>query len=144
MGALCSSATSGHAAGRLQRHDRVGTNDFEKAKGFYDSLFETIGASRILEFDRICAWSRQWGQPLFGVALPYDGVEASVGNGTMISLLVDDRAKVDALHGKAVALGGRCEGRPGLRGEEGPQAFYAAYFRDLDGNKLCAFRMGAA
>ncbi len=22
------------------------------------------------------------------------------------------------------------------------QAFYAAYFRDLDGNKLCAFRMG--
>jgi predicted lactoylglutathione lyase len=39
------------------------------------------------------------------------------------------------MHAKAIALGGRDEGAPGLR--EGN--FYAAYFRDLDGNKLCAF-----
>jgi hypothetical protein len=31
------------------------------------------------------------------------------------------------------------EGPPGPRGESG---FYAAYFRDLDGNKLNAFVMG--
>jgi hypothetical protein len=41
-------------------------------------------------------------------------------------------------------LGGTCDGPPGLRGDEGPQAFYGAYFRDLDGNKLAAFRIGAA
>jgi hypothetical protein len=39
-------------------------------------------------------------------------------------------------------LGGSCEGAPGLRGDDGPQAFYAAYMRDPDGNKLCAFKMG--
>jgi hypothetical protein len=41
-------------------------------------------------------------------------------------------------------LGGSDEGAPGVRGEEGPRAFYGAYFRDLDGNKLCAFRIGPA
>ena len=81
---------------------------------------------------------------MFGVGKPYDGQAATFGNGTMIALVMDERAKVDALHDKAVALGGKCEGKPGVRGEEGPQAFYAAYFRDLDGNKLCAFRVGPA
>ena len=37
------------------------------------------------------------------------------------------------------AAGGADEGPPGPRGEGG---FYAAYFRDLDGNKLNAFVMG--
>jgi predicted lactoylglutathione lyase len=45
---------------------------------------------------------------------------------------------VHALHAKALALGGADEGAPGPRGE----GFYAAYFRDLDGNKLNAFFMG--
>jgi predicted lactoylglutathione lyase len=66
------------------------------------------------------------------------------GNGNMAAIVVDERAKVDALYALALSLGGTCEGPPGLRGDEGPQAFYAAYFRDLDGNKLCAFRMGPA
>ena len=38
----------------------------------------------------------------------------------------------------------RGRGAPGLRGEEGPQAFYGAYFRDPDGNKLAAFCIGPA
>jgi predicted lactoylglutathione lyase len=45
--------------------------------------------------------------------------------------------KVDAIHAKALALGGTDEGAPGPRGE----GFYAGYFRDLDGNKLNAFCM---
>jgi len=62
----------------------------------------------------------------------------------MAAIVVDSRAKVDALHAKALELGGSCEGAPGVRGDEGEQAFYGAYFRDLDGNKLCAFLIGSA
>jgi predicted lactoylglutathione lyase len=123
----------------------VGSNDLEKAKAFYDALFDTIGVKRLMEFPTGgCAWGADWSKPMFGVGKPYDGQAATFGNGTMIALVMDERAKVDALHDKAVALGGKCEGKPGVRGEEGPQAFYAAYFRDLDGNKLCAFRVGPA
>ena len=42
------------------------------------------------------------------------------------------------LHDIALANGGTDEGPPGPRGD----GFYAAYFRDPDGNKLNAFVMG--
>ena len=61
----------------------------------------------------------------------------------MIALLADSRAQVQQLHAKALALGGADEGAPGLRGDDS-NGFYGAYFRDLDGNKLCVFRIGAA
>ena len=56
----------------------------------------------------------------------------------MVALAVKSRDKVDALHKKAVELGGTDEGAPGERG----QGFYAGSFRDLDGNKLNAFCFG--
>lgn len=122
----------------------VGTNDYDAARGFYDDLFGTIGVGRLMEFPNSTAWGAAWDKPALGVTRPFDGQPATAGNGTMIAVVVDERAKVDALHAKAMELGGQDEGAPGLRGDEGPQAFYAAYFRDLDGNKLCAFRVGPA
>lgn len=121
-----------------------GTNDVERAKTFYDGLFETIGAGRLLESGPMCLWGVAWDKPMLGITTPRDGREATVGNGTMIAIVVDQRELVDRLHARAIELGGRCEGPPGLRGEEGPQAFYGAYFRDLDGNKLAVFRIGPA
>ena len=64
--------------------------------------------------------------------------------GAMVALVVESRDQVDAFHARALELGGTCEGEPGLRTAQGDQAFYGAYFRDLDGNKLCAFRIGPA
>ena len=75
---------------------------------------------------------------------PYNGDAATVGNGTMVAIPFERRDQVDAFYNRAIELGGSDEGAPGLRGDEGPQAFYGAYFRDLDGNKLCAFRVGPA
>ncbi len=126
----------------------LGTNDIVRARTFYDALFEILGAKRIMEFGDdlggFTMWGTSWDKPGVAVTLPYDKQPATVGNGTMIALAVDQRALVDALHAKALELGGTCDGPPGLRGDEGPQAFYGAYFRDLDGNKLAAFRIGAA
>ncbi|HET8705983.1 MAG TPA: VOC family protein, partial [Pseudomonadales bacterium] len=61
---------------------------------------------------------------------------ATVGNGVMVALAVEKPEQVDALYNKAIELGGTDEGAPGYRGEGG---FYAAYFRDLEGNKLNFF-----
>ena len=47
---------------------------------------------------------------------------ATAGNGNMASIACDSRAKVDALHAKAMELGGTCEGPPGVRGDEGDAA----------------------
>ena len=123
----------------------VGSNDLEKARNFYDSLMPVIGAQRIMEFgENFTMYGTSLGRPALAVCKPYDGNAATAGNGNMASIVVDSRDKVDAVHARALELGGSCEGPPGLRGDEGSQAFYGAYFRDPDGNKLCAFRIGGA
>ena len=115
----------------------VGTNNLEKAVAYYDALFAEVGAGRFMEEDTFVAWAVAPDQPAFSVCQPYDGNAATVGNGTMIALTVDSTAKVDAVYAKAMALGSADEGPPGTRMD----GFYAAYFRDLDGNKLNVFHM---
>jgi catechol 2,3-dioxygenase-like lactoylglutathione lyase family enzyme len=126
----------------------LGSNDMESARPFYDALLGTIGATRVMEFGEelggFTMWATSMDKPGIAMTRPYNGQAAVAGNGNMVAITLDERAKVDALHAKALELGGTCEGPPGLRGEEGPQAFYGAYFRDLEGNKLCAFRVGPA
>ena len=123
----------------------VGSNDLEKSRNFYDNLMPTLGAGRMFEFgDNFTMYGTGMGRPGLAVCKPYNGDAASIGNGNMTAIACDSRAKVDALYSKAMELGASDEGPPGLRGEEGQQAFYGAYFRDLDGNKLCAFRIGPA
>lgn len=113
----------------------LGTNDLKRASAFYDALLGEIGAKRMMEGDTFVAWSVRPDLPGFGVTLPFDKQRATVGNGVMVALVVDSKDKVNALHKKALELGGRDEGAPGPRSED----FYAGYFRDLDGNKLNVF-----
>jgi predicted lactoylglutathione lyase len=75
------------------------------------------------------------------IMTPFDGRAAAVGNGVMVGIAADSCETVDRIYKKALALGGTDEGAPGLRAEGG-EGFYAAYFRDLDGNKLDVFCYG--
>lgn len=126
----------------------LGSDNMARARAFYDALFAVIGAGRLMDFGDDSGGFTMWGtamdKPGIAVTTPNNKEPARAGNGNMLAITVDQRATVDALHAKALELGGSCEGAPGLRGDEGPQAFYGAYFRDPDGNKLCAFRMGPA
>ncbi len=117
----------------------LGTNDIEKAAAFYDQLLTEIGAKRFMEDENFIAWAVTPNQPAMSVTRPFDGKKATVGNGTMLALVVDSQDKVRALYKKALELGGTDEGAQGPRGDSG---FYAAYFRDLDGNKINAFCFG--
>lgn len=116
----------------------LGTNDLEKAKEFYDSVFGVIGAKRMMDEDTFCAWSTGENRAALSVTQPYDKNAATVGNGVMVALAVDSRDKVDAVYNKAIEMGGSDEGPPGQRFE----GFYAGYFRDVDGNKLNVFTHG--
>ena len=115
----------------------LGTNQYDEAATFYDELLAVIGAGRVMEGDAFVAWATGPKSPALSIIRPYDGKDATVGNGVMIALAAGSPDTVDALHAKAMALGGSDEGAPGLRGGN----FYAGYFRDLDGNKLNAFCM---
>ena len=116
----------------------LGTNDLPRATAFYEALFSELGAKRMFDTDNAVVWYTEPGKSMVGVIKPFNKQPATGGNGTMVALLVQTPAQVDALHKKAMALGATDEGAPGPRGDAG---FYVGYFRDLDGNKLSFYAM---
>jgi predicted lactoylglutathione lyase len=122
----------------VMNYSTVGSNDLEKAKKFYDALFASIGLETVFDHPsggRIYGKNRRI---MFGVLGPHNKEPATVGNGSMMGFNFDTREEVDAFHKKALELGATDEGAPGERGP----GLYFGYFRDLDGNKLCAYRIG--
>jgi predicted lactoylglutathione lyase len=116
----------------------LGTNDLARAAKFYDALTAELGVGRMMENEQFIAWGAPGGGAGIGLTKPFDGKPATVGNGVMAALRAKDRAQVDRIYKLAMSMGAQDEGAPADRGG----GFYAAYFRDPDGNKLNAFVMG--
>ena len=116
----------------------LGTNDRERSARFYDAVCAEMGVGRMMETGQFIAWGAPGGGAGIGLTRPFDEAPATVGNGVMVALAAKDRAQVDRLHALALTVGGTDDGAPGERAP----GFYAAYFRDPDGNKLNAFVMG--
>lgn len=120
-------------------HIFVGVSDFERALAFYSPLMEMLGnPPRFIDRERPWAgWQSEPGpRPLFLVGRPFDGLTHMPGNGQMTAFHAASRELVRQAHELALALGGTSDGLPGLRPEYHTD-YYAAYFRDPDGNKLC-------
>jgi predicted lactoylglutathione lyase len=118
---------------------RFGTHDLARAKVFWAPIAAMVGAKQIYDRENIIGFRGEDGAVLL-IGMPFQG-EHEVGNGNMAGFQASSRAVVDAVHAKALELGGADEGAPGIRGDD-PNGFYGAYFRDLDGNKLTVFRFG--
>jgi catechol 2,3-dioxygenase-like lactoylglutathione lyase family enzyme len=120
-------------------HIFIGTNDTDRASAFYVPIMEALGWHRRASptLAHLAIWKpAETSRPLFVVGRPFDGEAAEAGNGQMVALLAPDRPMVERIHAMALAQGATCEGKPGLRPHYHAQ-YYGAYFRDLDGNKLC-------
>lgn len=120
-------------------HFFIGTNRFEEAFRFYSALMAALGNTL-----RFCDRERPWAgwqstpgpRPLFLLGAPYDSRPHETGNGQMTAFLAPSRELVRTAYRLALENGGSPEGGPGLRPEY-HENYYAAYFRDPDGNKLC-------
>lgn len=117
----------------------LGTNDVARSRAFYDPILGLLGAAPIPAYtsETRVFYTSGAGAPMLSITKPHDGAPATAGNGTMVALPAPSAEVVDAVHAKALALGAADEGAPGLRGA----AFYGAYFRDPDGNKLAVFHV---
>lgn len=120
-------------------HVMVGVSDFERAMAFYTPVLDALGVQfRFVEPERPWAgWqSSPDPRPLFLIGRPYNRQPHQPGNGQMVAFLARSREQVRQVHAIALAHGGTCEGKSGLRPEYHAH-YYGAYFRDPDGNKLC-------
>ena len=117
----------------------IGTRDYEKSKAYWTELLSEVGASMLMDTDRIAFIGTGMDKPMLAVCTPYDEKEPHCGNGNMVAINPGSREMCDKLHAKALELGGSNEGDPGVRIEG---MFYGAYFRDPDGNKAVFFQFG--
>ena len=116
----------------------LGSNDTEKALAFYDAVLGELGAKRFFDNGRLFFYGMAPGQPMFAIGGPYDEGEATCGNGVMPAIAAPDEATVDRVYKKALEMGAKDDGEPGRR----MPTFYGAYFRDLDGHKICVCKLG--
>jgi len=117
-------------------HVVVGTNDLAKSRRFYDATLSPLGLKNMgMMGDHGHLYGKD--APAFLTTRPRDGKPACSANGGTIGFSASSREAVRQFHAAGIASGGTCEGEPGPR--PFPPAAYAAYLRDPDGNKICAF-----
>ena len=119
-------------------YSTVGVNDMARSIAFYDAVFAPLGGVRDVTSDTWTGYTRAGDRAKFFLTRPFNRAQATGGNGAMLAFLAEDRAAVDTFHAEALRTGGADEGPPGVREGMNP-VFYAAYVRDPEGNKLCAF-----
>lgn len=113
----------------------IGCDNPPRAAKFYDELLAVFGAKRQGENERYISYGLTPEGSSLLLIKPFDKQPASPGNGAMVALAADSKEKVDAVYKKAMALGAKDEGPAGARSPE----FYAAFFRDPEGNKLAVY-----
>jgi predicted lactoylglutathione lyase len=117
-------------------HFNLGTNDLPRAEAFFDALLALMNGRQAFKNERTILYAFSEDGAKIAINTPHNGQPATAGNGSMVALGAADKAQVEAVHAKALELGGSCEGKPGGRMND---MLYAAYFRDLDGNKFGIF-----
>ncbi len=122
---------------------RVGANDIPLSGRFYTAILTPLGYRKKevpngVEFTFPEVPGQSPGPAAVYVAKPFDGAEASVGNGSMTAFQAETQEMVRSLHAAGLEAGGSDEGAPGFRAEYS-EHFYVAYLRDPLGNKVAIF-----
>ncbi len=114
-------------------HVSIGTNQYDKARPFYDAVLATLDIVTIMEHPGAVAYGRQY--PEFWLCVPHDGQIASVGNGFHMGFIAANKEQVHKFYEAAIAAGGTCDGPPGPRPLYG-EPYYGCFVRDWDGHKI--------
>jgi len=123
----------------------IGANDVPSSGRFYAAVLVPLGyemqeSAQGIEFLLASGPGGGDGGAIY-VKEPFDGKEATAGNGAMMAYEAPTQAMVRELHAAGLAAGGTDEGAPGYRAAYSDH-FYVAYLRDPVGNKLAIFSTG--
>ena len=116
-------------------HVSVGVADLGRSGVFYNAVLEPLGYVRLFDHARALAYGVPGARDeAFAILAAGAGAKAA-GHAWHVAFKAPSRHAVDAFHSIALRHGATDEGAPGLRPDYGP-GYYAAFVRDLDGNRL--------
>jgi catechol 2,3-dioxygenase-like lactoylglutathione lyase family enzyme len=114
-------------------HVSIAVRDLDATGRFYETVLGTLGYAKLRDQANTLGFGKRY--PEFW--LNHRPAMAAVPADTGVHVCVRARttAAVDAFHRAALAAGGSCDGAPGLR-KHRTGGYYAAFVRDLDGNRV--------
>jgi catechol 2,3-dioxygenase-like lactoylglutathione lyase family enzyme len=111
-------------------HVSIAVSDLAAAAKFYESTLAPLGYALLEERPTTVGFGKRYAE--FWINLRMSPLPSS---GAHVALRAAGTAAVDAFHAAALAAGGTCDGPPGLRPQYG-ESYYAAFIRDVDGNRI--------
>jgi catechol 2,3-dioxygenase-like lactoylglutathione lyase family enzyme len=115
-------------------HISISVRDLNKSEAFYAAVLKTLGFAKMREWpDAAIGFGKK--HPEFWINKRAGLPRVAEDSGVHICLRAPDTASVDAFHAAALQAGGSSDGEPGLRPHYNLR-YYAAFVRDLDGNRI--------
>jgi catechol 2,3-dioxygenase-like lactoylglutathione lyase family enzyme len=114
-------------------HVSVPVRDLKASARFYDGLLAPLGMTRVREWPTSIGFGKSYPEFWLNERRQLDPLPAD--SGAHICLRAPDAKAVDAFHAAALTAGAKSDGSPGTRPEYSSH-YYAAFIRDLDGNRI--------
>jgi catechol 2,3-dioxygenase-like lactoylglutathione lyase family enzyme len=115
-------------------HVSLAVRDLKAAERFYVTLLAPLGMTKLREWpDAAIGFGKTY--PEFWINCRASLAWVADDSGVHICLRAGSSQAVDDFHAAAVAQGGMSDGAPGLRPHYNLR-YYAAFIRDLDGNRI--------
>jgi catechol 2,3-dioxygenase-like lactoylglutathione lyase family enzyme len=114
-------------------HVSVAVRDLDASTRFYETVLATLGLAKLEARPATVGFGKRYAEFWINKRPAMTAVAAD--SGTHVCLRARSTDMVDAFHAAAMAAGGASDGGPALRPQHG-EDYYAAYVRDLDGNRI--------
>jgi catechol 2,3-dioxygenase-like lactoylglutathione lyase family enzyme len=114
-------------------HVSVAVRDLAAATRFYEAVLATLGMTRLETRPVTVGFGKKY--PEFWINLRPAMTAIDAESGAHVCFRSREPAIVDTFHAAALAAGGVSDGAPGYRPQHG-DGYYAAFIRDLDGNRI--------
>lgn len=114
-------------------HVSIAVSDLQRSAAFYEQVLAPLGYQRLVVRDHTVGFGRKY--PEFWINHRPDMGPAADDSGMHVCLRCTTVEAVQAFHEAALRHGGRDDGAPGPR-QASMTAYYAAFIRDPDGNRV--------
>jgi catechol 2,3-dioxygenase-like lactoylglutathione lyase family enzyme len=114
-------------------HISIGVSDLERSARFYEAALAPLGLDRVVTRPATIGFDKTF--PEFWINWRPGMTPVALDSGCHICLRSKSATEVDAFHEAALKAGGSSDGAPGLRPHDRVR-YYAAFIRDLDGNRI--------
>lgn len=117
----------------LFNHVQIKVRNLEKSMIFYDAIMEALGYTKVLDIPGEVVGYGTHIHDMFEIRQSND--KFILSKSVHIAFNAPTKVHVDVFYEIALAHGGFCNGKPGLRLEYAGN-YYAAFVVDLDGNNI--------